>query len=174
MRNILLSAVGLLALATVASAQNANVDERRGYFTVGLYLPSDVDGLDQNVGLSYSIGGNLLNRETYRVGLELRGSYNTISIDGFGGDASLNVTSVFARATSRPKDGRGAFFGAGFGFGKATISDDNVSFTDDEVRFVFDLVGGYDFSKTTFGLARYQGSSEGGYRGFSVEFGYRF
>lgn len=178
MRTSLLSTFGLLALAGLAGAQN--VDERRGYVTLGLYYPSEVGFLQQSLGLAYSAGGNLVVRERYRIGLELRGSANRIYTPGGADDfapsfdASLSVGSLFANFSTRPRDGRGVFYGGGIGIGRATVSDDNVSVSDNETQILVAAFVGSDFSRTTFALLRYQGATAEGYRGLSLEFGYRF
>ena len=64
-----------------------------------------------------------------------------------------------------------AGFGPGFGEGRIDVNGYNDS---RDIEFIDSVEGGYDFTKSFYGLVRYQGARPKSFKGVTVGVGYRF
>jgi hypothetical protein len=172
LRNLSLT-VAALGLAAAASAQSTTQIERPWKVDLGVYFPTtDINGADEKVGGTFGLGYTFLRlQNTYDLEVELRG--NAYTLDFAGGDVDVSLSQLFVNGYYRTAENP-LFFGVGLGFGQGEAKLGNVTFTDDDTYFVYNLSVGYRFQPNVYGTVRYQGGSEDTFRGFSVGVGYRF
>ena len=156
MRNLAL--FSSLALVAGASAQTLPLDKgQRFRAEIGLFFPTGLpSGIDRGVGLSLALGGD----------------YTIKEIDALGDDATLSIGSVLATGRYRFSGSKAyAGFGLGLGFGEGRIDVNGYNDSSD-IEFIDSVEGGYDFTKSFYGLVRYQGARPKSFKGVTV--GYRF
>ena len=168
--SLLTAAFGLAAAAT---AQSTTQIERPWKVELGLYFPNtDTSGVDEKVGGTFALGYRFLRlRDNIDLEAEIRGT--GFKLEGNGGDADVEISQFLVNGYYRTANSP-VFFNLGLGFGQGDIKIGNVTLNDSSTDFVWQAGVGYQFQPNVYGVLRYHGGEDRGYRGFAVSAGYRF
>lgn len=162
-----------LGLAAAASAQSTTQIDRPWKVELGAYFPNtDISGVDEKVGATFGLGYSFLRlRDSIDLEAEIRGT--AYKLEGNGGEADVEISQLLLNGYYRTSNSP-VFFNLGLGFGTGEIKIGNVTISDDETNFVWQAGVGYQFQPTLYGVVRYHGGEDRGFRGFSLSAGYRF
>lgn len=154
------------ALVAGASAQSTKIDNLVRA-EVGLYIPT-FEGSGNNLGVSVGGGYAFYKQNGFELAGVARASF--FSVDS--SDISLTTFGIDGRY--QPV-GQKFFFGAGLG---SVTGHEHVSGfgSGDTTKLGYSAELGYDFTKSVYGVVRYQGAAaeSNAFKGVTVGVGYRF
>ncbi len=133
--------------------------------TLGVYIPNfDLAGHTKNTGAQASISYTWP-MEVVDLRVATRGT--SYSVKGFGKTFDVTTSEIGVDALYRMQ----AFYaGVGIGLAQGSVSNGG-SISNSSI---FSVTVGYDINPRWFAEARWQTSSEDGYKGYSISAGYRF
>ncbi|GEM_PF-4692844 len=157
-----------VALVGAASAQTTTKIENPFRAEVGLYIPT-YSGGDKNLGVQVGLGYSFLNFKGLDVAAVARGSF----WNDFGSDITVQNYGVDVRY--RPSEGEKFFVGAGLNAANIDVNVGN-GLSGNTTHLGWSVEGGYDFTKSLYGVVRYNDGfgNIDGYKAVTVGVGYRF